>query len=448
VSALHALTAEQARGLLDAGEVSSVELTGALLARIEEVEPSLHAFVTIDADGALHAAREADAARARGEGGFLRGIPIGVKDLMDVAGLPTEAGSAARRGQVATRDAAVVETLRAGGAVILGKTVTHEFAFGSESPPARNAWDPTRIPGGSSGGSAAAVAAGECPVALGSDTGSSIRNPASLNGVTGLKPTYGRVSRSGIVPCAWSCDHVGPIARTAGDCRRAFEVLAGVEVAALPNDVAGKRLGVPERFFFERIEPSVERAVRDALAVLEGLGARLVPVEVEHVELSFPVAAIVCMVEGASYHADYREGRALYGEGVQDLLAAGELVPAWAHLDAQRMRTLVCRGLRDAFLVNRLDAIVCPTSPIGPVTAGQHELALPHEEPLPVIDHYARLTCPFNLSGLPALTVPCGLDADGLPVGLQIAGRPLEEDEVLRIGATYQAHTDWHGLRP
>ena len=342
----------------------------------------------------------------------------------------------------------MVATLRAGGAVILGKTVTHEFAFGSESPPARNAWDATRIPGGSSGGSAAAVASGECPLGLGSDTGSSIRNPASLNGVTGLKPTYGRISRSGIVPCAWSCDHVGPIARTVGDCRRSFEVLAGIDVPALPADVTGKRLGVPERFFFERIEPSVERAVRQALQVLEGLGAELVPVVVEHVELSFPVAVIACMVEGASYHADFPAGRHLYSEGIQDFLAAGELVPARAQLDAARLRTLVCRGLRDAFVQHRLDAIVSPTSPIGPVRAGQHEIALGGEEPRPVIDHYARLTCPFNLSGLPALTVPCGVDADGLPVGLQIAGRPLEEDEVLRIGATYQAHTDWHERRP
>jgi aspartyl-tRNA(Asn)/glutamyl-tRNA(Gln) amidotransferase subunit A len=446
VTALHALTAEQARGLLDGGEVSSVELTEAALARIDEMEPSLHAFVTVDRQGALAAARQADA--SRGEGGFLRGIPVGVKDIMDVAGLPTEAGSAARRGWVATRDAPVVATLRTAGAVILGKTVTHEFAFGSESPPARNAWDPTRIPGGSSGGSAAAVASGECLLALGSDTGSSIRNPASLNGLTGLKPTYGRISREGIVPCAWSCDHVGPIARTVGDCRRSFEVLAGVEVADLPHDVTGKRLGVPERFFFERIEPSVERAVREALRVLERLGAELVPVEVEHVELSFPVTLLVCMVESTSYHDDYRDTRHLYSEDVQDFLTAGELVPARAHLDAERLRTLVCRGLRDAFLDHRLDAIVSPTSPIGPVPAGRHELALPGEEPLPVVDHYARLTCPFNLSGLPALTVPCGLDADGLPVGLQIAGRPLEEDEVLRIGATYQAHTEWHERRP
>src|SRR5262249_34486755 len=162
----------------------------------------------------------------------------------------------------------------------------------------------------------------------------------------------------------------------------------------------------------------------EALRVLERLGAELVPIEVEHVELSFPVAVIACMVEGASYHADYRDTRHLYSEGIQDFLATGELVPAWAHLDAERMRTLLCRGLRAAFLAPGPDALVPPTSPIGPVPAGQHELALPGEEALPVIDHYARLTCPFNLSGLPALTVPCGLDAEGLPVGLQIAGRP------------------------
>jgi aspartyl-tRNA(Asn)/glutamyl-tRNA(Gln) amidotransferase subunit A len=459
---LHDLSLVEARDLLSSGQISAEELTVALLERARLVEPKVHAFVAISEEEALAAARAADAASARGEPlGPLHGIPVGIKDLIDVRGLPTEAGSRVRAGMVAAADATVVERLRRAGAIVIGKTVTHEFAFGSASPPTRCVWDPARIPGGSSGGSAVAVGAGEALAAIGTDTGSSIRNPASLNGVTGLKPTYGRVSRHGVIPCSWSCDHVGPIARTALDCAVVLSAIAGPDPAdpttiGLPplvldelSGVAGLRIGVPENFFFDRISPDVERTVRLALDDLEALGAELTPVSVEDVELAYGAIVILCLVEGAAYHADQMAERAhLYGDEVRTFLRAGSLVPGTSYLDAQRIRVLVSRGLRAAFEGEQLDALVSPTSPLGPVLAGDELVSLAGGEPEPIISHYARLTCPFNLAGLPALTVPCGFDDQELPVGLQIAGRPFAEDTVLALGAAYQQATRWHLRRP
>jgi len=460
----YALTVAAASGLLASRELSAVGLAESVLSRIESVEPLLHAYVHVDADGALEAARRADAELAAGRRrGALHGIPVGIKDIIDVAGLPTRAGSAARADVVATTDAGVVERLREAGAVLVGKTVTHEFAFGATCPPARNAWDTECIPGGSSGGSGAAVAADACLAALGTDTGASVRNPASLNGVVGLKATYGRVSRRGVVPCSWTCDHVGPLAKTVEDAALVLGAIAGHDrqdasssaapvpdwTADLDGGVAGLRIGVAERFFFENAHPDVEAAVRGALDVLVGLGAELVPVDIPYVEHSLPAAYVLVLVEGASYHRrELAAKRALYSEPVRAFLDAGSVTFGTAYVDALRVRAVIARSFRDVFRGRRLDALVAPTSSVGPVRVGESFAVGGDGEPRPLLDHYARLTCPFNLAGMPAISVPCGFDADRHPVGLQIAGRPFYESTVLRVAAAYERATPWHTLRP
>ena len=460
---LYALTLAAAAELLGARRLSSVELTESVLGRIEAVEPLVHAYVHVAAEDALAAARRADAELASGtRRGPLHGIPVALKDLVDVAGLPTRAGSAARADVVAASDAGVVERLREAGAVLVGKTVTHEFAFGAVCPPARCAWDTSCIPGGSSGGSGAAVAADACLAAIGTDTGASIRNPASLNGVVGLKATYGRVSRRGVVPCSWTCDHVGPLAKTIEDAALFLEAVAGRDpldpsssdepvpdwTADLDGGVAGLRLGVPDRFFFDDMRPDVETAVRAAIDVLAELGAELVPVEIPFVEHSLPVAFVLVLVEGSSYHRrELAVKRPLYGEAVRTFLDAGSVTLGSAYVDALRVRAVIARSFRDAFRARRLDALLTPTSPIGTVPVGQ-AFAVGGSVPRPLIDHYARLTCPFNLAGMPALSVPCGFDTGRHPVGLHVAGRPFDESTVLRVGAAYERATEWHTRRP
>ncbi len=454
------LTVGEALRAIADGSLSAEGLTRDVLARIDEVQPRLHPFVTVAAGEALRDARRVDAARARGRRvGPLGGIPIALKDLIDLRGVPTGAGSPGRIGHIAARDATVAARLRAAGAVIIGKTVTHQWAFGVTSPPARCAWDPSRIPGGSSGGSAVAVASGACLAALGTDTGCSIRNPAALNGVVGLKPTYGRVSRSGVVPLSWSSDHVGPITRTVADCARVLQVIAGRDArdptsarqrvpdfsACLNSEMKGIRLGIPRNYFFEDIAPEVETAVREGIRQLERQGATLVEVDVPFVEHAMTVSVVLAITEGGSVHGEHLvSDAAAYDADIRASLAAGQLLLARHYLDAQRVRSLLSAGIRRVYAERRLDALVAPTSPItaplceaGPTSTGGESPRRPLNQEL------ARLAAPFNLTGQPALSVPCGLDHHGLPIGLQIVGKPFDEGTVLQIGHAYEQAAQW-----
>jgi aspartyl-tRNA(Asn)/glutamyl-tRNA(Gln) amidotransferase subunit A len=446
--------AEAARSL-GRGELTSVALTESVLARAHETEPRVRAYVSLTADEALAAAARADADRAAGRAhGPLHGIPVSIKDVFDVVGEPTGAGSSVRHDHVAACDADAVARLRDAGAVLCGKVVTHEFAFGAESPPASNPWDSRCIPGGSSGGSAASVAAESSLASLGSDTGCSIRLPAAFCGVTGLKPTFGLVPTRGIEPLSWTCDHVGPIAKTVEDCAIVLEAIAGAQyeqagfVAALERGVAGLRIGIPREHFFDPCDPGVEACVREAIAVLEREGAEIVDVSLPLVEHSLAAAFVICLVEAAASHRRTLRSRAsLYGDYVRTLLEAGSCLLGIDYFDAQRVRTLIARSVRDAFAAHRLDLIATPTAPAPPPMKGQKHISVAGEPQQPVMLTLARNLAVFDLTGQPALSVPCGFTA-GLPVGLQLAGRPFDEATVIRAGHAYQRATTWHRTRP
>ncbi len=452
--------------LIRDGDLLPSALTRALLDRLGKVQPRYHPFATLTAEQAIADAERADLEIRHGRyRGPLHGIPLGIKDLIDVEGVPTRCGSAAPPDVPAAADATVTARLRAAGAIILGKTVTHEYAFGTTSPPARCAWDIDCVPGGSSGGSAVAVATDVSFAALGTDTGSSVRNPAALNGIVGLKPTYGRVSSRGVMPCSWSCDHVGVLSKTVEDAALLLGLISGRDPrdpttverplptwspdADAASSIAGLRFGVPENFFFDDIRDDVRIAVNAAIQTLGNLGATLIPVQVPAVEYSFSVAMVLCLVEGAALHRkQLREKAPLYSEQIRDFLHAGQLMFGTAYVDAQRVRSLIVEGMRETFESNLLDALLTPTVPLGAVPVGQELISISDEPPIPVMSHYARLTCPFNLCGAPAITAPCGFDTDRHPIGLQIVGRPFDEDMVLRVAYAYQEATDWHRKRP
>ncbi|HEX9069461.1 MAG TPA: amidase [Ktedonobacterales bacterium] len=463
-------TLAEAARLLAAGQVSSVELTERCLAVTDLAEPSLHACVAVLAESAREQAHAADTQRARRlRHSPLLGIPLAIKDLIDVAGVPTTASSRVLHDNVATRDAEVVRRLREAGAVFTSKTNTHEFAYGTLSAPTRNPWDVSRAPGGSSGGSAVAVAVGEALGALGTDTGGSIRIPAGWCGVTGLKPTFGLVSRSGIVALSWSLDHAGPIARTVEDCAILLDALAGydradddsVDVplpsygAALagarsPEDaLRGTRIGVPERYFFEALDGEVESAMRAALTTLERLGAMVEEVTIaDPMDDLFEVYRGIQRPEAYTYHTDqgWLQARAdLYSPAVLKTLNAGADYRASDYIRAQHRRRAFTRAMRQA--LTTCDALLTPTLaiPAPPIDGYDSHL---HVGDRPIIGGALRLTLPLNLTGQPALTVPCGFSAAGLPIGMQLVATHFGEPTLLRIGHAWQRATDWHTRRP
>ena len=463
MTAVHAgWIAETAQRLRD-GSVTSVGLTRAALAGIERVDDRLHAFRLVDREGALEAAEQADALLGMGrDSGPLAGIPVGIKDIVDMAGLPTRAGSPAYPDHARTADASVVTRLREAGAVMVGKTTTHELACGVYSPPAANPWDTDRMPGGSSGGSGAAVAAGLVPMALGSDTGGSIRIPASVCGIAGIKPTFGRVSRAGVEALAWSLDHIGPLAATVADCAVSLQTIAGHDpadpstshrpvpdfAACLARGVEGLRLGVLRSGSFAPQQEGVVGAFGEAVEVLRSLGSE--PVEVEIPELDYTLAAEFAIVgpEAAAYHRRVlRERPESISAEIRNLFAIGTIVPSSHYLAGLRARLVIRDALRSAFEQHGLDVMVTPTLPATAARADQQELSFGGvlED---VTAAYVRTTAPFNLSGQPALSVPCGFDGKGLPIGLQIAGRPFDEASVFRVGAAYEAATPWVDHRP
>jgi aspartyl-tRNA(Asn)/glutamyl-tRNA(Gln) amidotransferase subunit A len=442
--------------------VSPVELTRLCLERIERVDRAIHAFASVDAARAL---KEAQAAECEIQGsryrGPLHGIPIALKDNYDTRGIPTRNGSQVFASRIPDQDATTWERLRNAGATLLGKTTMSEAAWGVDFPPVRNPWDIRRNPGVSSGGSAAAVAAGLCFMAMGSDTGGSIRIPAGLCGAVGLKPTYGRVSRAGILPHTWSLDHAGPLTRSVEDAALALGVIAGHDprdptsadvpvgdyLSGLKKGVRGVRIGVPREHFWERIQEGVQPVVRQALDDLEAAGVQVEEVSIPHMTTALGAILVTEMASVTAWHDKYLkqlERRAKYTPEVRALLDAGKFIFATDFLKAQRLRRVLVEEVRAAFA--SVEVLATPTLPLcaWEVSESHVEIAGQAEH---VLHACWRFTYPWNLTGLPALSLPCGF-AEGLPVGLQLVGRPFDEAMILRVGHAYEAATRWHKRRP
>lgn len=461
------LTLAAAAAGVAAGELSPVELTTAYLERIDEWNPVLTAFVEVTADRALGdaatLAEDVAAGRLRGP---LHGVPIALKDLVDTAGIPTRAGTAAYRERVPDVDATIARRLREAGTVLLGKTATHELAYGvtTTNPKAygttRNPWDVERIPGGSSGGSATAVVAALAAAATGTDTGGSIRIPAALCGCVGFKPTYGVVSRAGIAPLSWLLDHAGPITQTVTDAALVLDAISGYDAAdesTLPGaggitdvaaqlrcDVAGWRVGVPRTTAWSTLEPGVAEAAEAALAQLEALGMHVVEVELPTLDdITGPIFAYVSSECRAAHAAIWPERRDEFGPDLQQLLALPAL-DGDATVAALRAMAGYAQALRH--VLTDVDLLVSPTVPVVAPPVGAETVRLGGTD-VPVISALIANTMPYNLARLPAVSVPCG-DVDGLPVGLQLAGAPLTDTRVLQAAYAYEQAGPWHARRP
>lgn len=462
MSSLTRLTLAQVAQKLKAREVSAVEVLDACLTQVRSTEKQISAYVCVLEDQARAAAQQADADISAGRWkGPLHGVPVAVKDLYDIAGVPTTASSRQRTNWTPQQDCAVVRRLQDAGAVILGKTHTHEFACGAITPKSRNPWDPGRTPGGSSGGSAATVAACGVYLATGTDTAGSVRIPSSMCNTVGLKPTYGRVSRAGVSSLSWSLDHPGPITRTVEDTALSLQVMAGFDPAdrgsldepvpsyaeGLGQGVKGLRVGVPKNYFFDRVDPEVESAVRAAIDQLKELGAELVEVEVPMAEQIIPVEFGIMLPEASAYHRTMlRESPELYTADVRILLELGNLVTATDYLQAQRVRTLMQRAVAEMY--QRIDVLIAPTLPIPAARSGEEVHTWPDGTVEALVMAYARFTSFGNVTGLPTLNLPCGFSKDGLPIGMQISGRPLDEKTLLRAGLAYEKATTWHQRHP
>lgn len=448
------LSLRAAAAALRAGDLDPVALVRAALARIDATEPVLRAWVVVDRVGAEAAAAEAAIELRRGhDRGPLHGIPVAIKDIIDVAGLPTRCGSTVRaETPPAAADAPVVARLRRAGAIILGKTVTQEYAAGVLSPPARNPWDPARSPGGSSGGSAVAVAVGAAMVALGSDTGGSIRIPAAVCGVAGFKPAYGALPMTGIAPLAPSLDTAGPLARTVDDLEIGWRVLSGDERPSLPaRDLGGVRLGVPRGWFWDRLQPGVAAAMEGALGVFADLGAALVEADWPDAKAARAAAFVTNRIEtAASVWPETNGDPTLLARLNPDLrlrVVGGRLLPGALAEEARAVRERSRASIAAYLAAHRLDAVVAPTVPA---------VAVPADDPVaryadaiePAAAGHTRLTMPFNATGQPVLAVPAGFDADGLPVGLQLAGQAGNEPRLFAIGRAYEATAGWAAVSP
>ena len=468
MSALHWRSMAELGRMIGAKEVSPVEVVRAHLDRVSALDGRLKAFITVCGDAALEAARAAEAELMAGRSaGPLHGVPYGPKDLYATKGVRTTGGSKILADFVPAEDATVVSRLRAAGLIVLGKLNMHEFAYGPEGLNAHygdalNPWDATahRVAGGSSSGSGVAVSAGLCPGALGSDTGGSIRIPASLCGISGIKPTYGRVSRAGVLPLAWSMDHAGPMARTVRDLALMLGVMAGYDAAdpttsvlpvpdyaaALTGEVKGLRVGLLRAHFTDAAAPEVRAAVEAAAKQLEQAGA--VVDEVSLAEVAHVAAASFAIVatEALAYHAEWMRTRSAdYQPDVRDRLKMGALVSGVQYVRAQQVRQLVRREV-DAALARR-DVLLAPATPIPAPVLGEKQTQL-GDGLSDVRSALIRFTRPFNFSGHPACSVPCGFSAAGLPLGMQLVGRPFDEATVLRAADAYQRLTDWHARRP
>ncbi len=478
------LTISEARGLLDSREVSSVELTRAALGRIAQVEDSVKAFVTVTEDIALQQAEEADRRIASGDAAPLTGIPMQLKDNMTTTGVATTCSSRMLEGFVPPYDSTVTRRLYKQSAVLMGKGNLDEFAMGSSTEnsaffPTRNPWDLDRVPGGSSGGPAAAVAAGECYYSLGSDTGGSIRQPASLCGVVGLKPTYGLVSRYGLVAFASSLDQIGPITRDVTDCAHVLNAIAGhdpldstsldIEIPdyteSLGQDLKGLRIGVPREYFVDGMEPSVEASTRRSIAMLEDLGAEVAETSLPHTSYALSVyyilapsecSANLARYDGVKYGFSDREADSMWdaleetrGQGFGPEVKRRIMLGTYAlsagyydafYLKAQQVRTIIRREFETEF--EKFDAIVSATSPTV-----AFEFGAKTSDPLQMYLSDV-LTLPANIAGIPGMSVPAGLSEEGLPIGFQILSKHLGEPTLFRIAHAFEQASGWNNKRP
>ncbi len=480
---LYELTIHQAHQLLQQKSISSVDLTRAVLERIAAQDGRIQAYLCLTPEAALESAAEADRRLMRGEDAPLLGIPLALKDILCTRGVETTCGSRILKGFVPPYDATVVARLRRAGAVLLGKTNLDEFAMGSSTENSgyfvtHNPWDLACVPGGSSGGSAAAVAADECLGALGSDTGGSVRQPAAFCGVAGLKPTYGRVSRYGLVAFASSLDQVGPLGKDVTDCALLLEAIAGHDaqdstsadipvphyLESLRSDVRGMKLGVPVEYFAAGIQPEVERAVRAALQVWVGLGAEIVEVSMPHTEYALPVyyllapaeaSANLARYDGVRYGFSHPQARDIwdayrrtrqdgFGAEVKRRIMLGTYALSAGYYDAyylkaQKVRTLIKQDFDRVY--EHCQAIIVPTAPTTAFRIGE-KTADPLQMYLSDI-----FTLPLNLAGVCGISVPCGF-AGGLPIGMQILGNAYDEATILRVAYAYEQATDWHLRKP
>ena len=452
--------------LVQSKEISPVEIIEAHLTRIDATEPVLNSFITLLADQARKTARQAEkdiqAGRYKGP---LHGIPVALKDLYNTGGVRTTSGSRIFDTFIPAEDCTVAAKFHQAGAILLGKLNMHQFAYGptGENPDyghMHNPWNPDMVTGGSSGGSGSAAAAGQCTITTGSDTGGSIRIPAALCGIVGLKPTYGLVSRYGLSALSWSLDHPGPMTRTVEDTAITMNVIAGHDprdvasakvdipdyTSALTGDVKGLRIGIVKEYFEAPLDPQVRKAVMDAISLLESMGAEVKEVSYPMFNQSQAISSTVLMAEATAYHRDLleKDGHQLY-KPVRQRLEAGLFISAAEYLRAQQARSIFDQQGRR--LLDEVDLLAGPTEPItapeilaSKVMAGEQEVG--------VVGALTQYTRPYNINGFPAISVPCGFSDDGMPIGLQLAGRPFDELTVLRAAHAYEQANDWHTRRP
>jgi aspartyl-tRNA(Asn)/glutamyl-tRNA(Gln) amidotransferase subunit A len=445
-------------------EVSPVEATERVLGRIAAFNGTLNAFVTVLSEDALRDARQAEREIAAGDyRGPLHGIPVSVKDLFFTKGIRTTAASRVLADHVPDDDATVVTRLRRAGAIIVGKTNMLEFAYAAVHPdfgPTPNPWDLTRSSSGSSSGSAVAVAAGMGYGSIGSDTGGSIRLPASYCGIVGLKPTYGRVSRYGGIPVSWSADHFGPLTRTVADAAALLGAIAGEDakdptsgrapvpdyLAQMNAGIAGKRIGINDAYLRQHVDPAVQRLLDQAIATLESLGATFVDVTLPPPAQAVPALLAIIMPEATAYHLPWlRERPDQYSQAVRERLELGAVTPAVSYIQAQQAR----RQIVDDFLtgMERVDLLLTPTGPTA-ATLLEGDLVTGDEADPQLLAALINFTGPFDLTGFPALSIPCGFTEGGLPVGMQLVARPWAEGPLLAAAHAYEQSTDWHCRQP
>jgi aspartyl-tRNA(Asn)/glutamyl-tRNA(Gln) amidotransferase subunit A len=461
---LTAMTVSELGKRIRGREVSPVEATEAYLGRIERLNPEINAYVLVTAERAMEDARRAEAEIARGEyRGPLHGVPIGLKDLYETAAIRTSGGCKAYEDNVPAEDCTVARKLREAGAVLLGKLNTHELAYGTTTNnhwygPTRNPWDTSRIPGGSSGGSGAATIAEMAGATMGTDTGGSIRIPAALCGVVGLKPTYGRVSKAGVMMMSWQLDHAGPLTRSVRDAAIMLEAVEGYDPAdansarvgvmdysnAFEMGLSGVVVGVPRTYFFELLDDEVRAAVEAALVTMRELGAEVREVDLRSFQPYFGPAFDVVRTEAIEFHApklaSNREG---FSPALQAILQGP--IDGQAYVAGQRAMYEYRTAVRE--VLEGVTVLVAPTTRAPAVPIGQ-EVATVGGVELPIAAVMAGLTAPFNVAQTPAMSVPCGFSEGGLPIGMQIVGRPFDEWSVLRVGHAYEQATEWHQRRP
>ena len=447
------------------GSLSAVELMESVLDRMSVIPAEYHPYVVVRDRAELMAeAAESDRARAADEVGPLHGIPIGIKDIVDVCGLPTKCGSRSMEDCApAIEDAPLVRGFKAAGGIILGKTVTQEFAAGTISAPSRNPWDLDRIPGGSSGGSAAAIGAGMALLTIGTDTGGSIRCPASVCGVTGLKPTYGTVSRRGIYPLAWSLDTAGPIARTVADSAIALDTISGHDpldpgsapvrhrsaAAEIGQDIRGLRIGMPRLFFYDKLEAELSRIFDAAADCLRELGAQIIEADWDLAAEARAVSMVINRAETSAVHdRRVRTHPELVGDEWRLRVKAGLLLPATTYLQAHQARIVVRQSVANYFNQHRLDAMIMPATAGTAARADDPYLTYADGTREHVLSGYTRMTMPTNATGQPSISVPAGFTSAGLPIGMQIVGRPFAEARICRIGHAYEQAARWIDRRP